>query len=170
MTDAISLWIHLLAVTVWIGPQIFLFAAALPALRTVDDMRERVRITRLIVTRFGWLGGGAVAVILATGIINLSQIDGVSVGDLLDGDLKFARIFWEKMVLASLSVALVGIHIFAIGPRQLALAEQVNPDPAELRNARRLSIALSTVGLLAAVGALYMGALLGNHEYSLLPE
>jgi len=170
MADAVSLWIHLLAVTVWIGPQIFLFAAALPALRTVDDVRERVRITRLIVTRFAWLGSGAVAVILTTGIINLSQIDGFSVSDLLSGDRHFTRIFWEKMVLVALSVSLVGIHVFTVGPRQLALAEQVNADPAELRNLRRLSIGLSSAGLVAAIGALYLGALLGNHEYSLLPE
>jgi uncharacterized membrane protein len=170
MGDAVSLWLHLLAVTIWIGPQVFLFAAALPALRTVDDLQERTRLTRLITTRFGWLGGGAVAVIVTTGIVNLVQVDGHSVSDLVTGDLRFTRIFWEKMVLVALSVSLVGLHVFAIGPRQLALAEQPDPDAAEMRNLRRLSISLSVVGLLASVGALYLGALLGHHEYSLLPD
>ena len=36
MVDAISTWLHALAITLWIGPQVFLFAAAVPAGRTID--------------------------------------------------------------------------------------------------------------------------------------
>lgn len=170
MGEAASLWVHLLAVTVWIGPQIFLFAAAIPAVRTVDDMETRVRVTRIITTRFGWLGGGALVVIVVTGIINLAQIDAYTTSELINGDLRFTRIFWEKMVLVALAAALVGLHTFVIGPRQLQVMMQTSPDPAEQRNLRRLSITLSSVGLLASIGALYLGAVLGNHEYSLLPD
>ena len=170
MGEAVSLWIHLLAVTVWIGPQIFLFAAAIPAVRTVEDKETRVRVTRIITTRFGWLGGAAIIVLVTTGIINLAQIDAYTTSELVSGDLRFSRVFWEKMVLVALSVTLVGLHTFIIGPRQLQVLEQTNPDPAEQRNLRRLSLSLSSVGLLASVGALYLGAVLGNHEYSLLPD
>jgi uncharacterized membrane protein len=172
MSDAVSIWLHLLAVAIWIGPQVFLFAAAIPAVRTVEDAETRARLTRIMTTRFGWIGGGAVVVMLLTGIINLVQIDAYTTGDLLSGedDIRFTRIFWEKMFLVALAVFLVGVHIFAVGPRQLKLAEQVSPDPAEQRNVRRLSIMLSALGLLASIGALYLGAVLGNHEYSLLPD
>jgi uncharacterized membrane protein len=169
MAEAVSLWVHLLAVTVWIGPQVFLFAAAIPAIRTVDDIETRVRVTRIITTRFGWLGAVALLVILVTGIINLAQIDAYTTSELIDGDLRFTRIFWEKMVLVVLAVVLVGLHTFVIGPRQLQVMMQTSPDPAEQQNLRRLSIALSSVGLLASLGALYLGTVLGNHEYSLLP-
>ena len=40
MTDAISVWIHVIAVTVWIGPQFFLAIVAVPALRTVEDAQQ----------------------------------------------------------------------------------------------------------------------------------
>lgn len=170
MAEAVSPWLHLLAVTVWIGPQVFLFIAAIPALRTIEDMQTRVRATRMVTTRFGWFGGGAMLVIILTGIINLSQVDGFSTAELLNGDIRFARIFWEKMVLVALAMTLIGLHTFLIGPRQLQLMEQTGADPAEQRNVRRLSITLSSVGLLASIGALYLGAVLGNHEYSLVPE
>ena len=55
MVDAISVWIHVLAISVWIGPQFFLFAAAIPAIRTVEDAQVRARLLRAIVTRFGWI-------------------------------------------------------------------------------------------------------------------
>ena len=170
MGEAASLWLHLLAVTVWIGPQIFLFVVAIPAIRTIADMQTRVRATRMVTTRFGWLGGGAMLVIIVTGVGNLFQIDGYTTSELLNGDIRFARIFWEKMVLVALAVTLIGLHTFLIGPRQLQLMEQVGTDPAEQRNIQRLSLALSSIGLLASVGALYLGAVLGNHEYSLVPE
>jgi copper resistance protein D len=172
MTDAISLWLHLLAVTLWIGPQVFLFAAAIPALRTVEDIETRVRLTRIIVERFSAITGLALVVIVVTGIINIYQIDGFSAPDLVfgDADRKFTRIFWEKMFLVGVAVALVGFHALVIGPRQIRLAEQARADPAEARNVRRLSIMLSTVGLLASIGALYLGALLARHEYSFQAE
>ena len=49
MSEAITLWLHLLAVTVWLGPQFFLFLAAIPALRAIDDAETRARVMRIIV-------------------------------------------------------------------------------------------------------------------------
>jgi uncharacterized membrane protein len=53
MSDAITPWLHILAVTVWVGPQFFLFIAALPAIRTIEDRQTRARVMRMIVTRVG---------------------------------------------------------------------------------------------------------------------
>ena len=36
-------WLHIFAATVWVGPQVFLFAVAVPAMRTVEDAKERAR-------------------------------------------------------------------------------------------------------------------------------
>jgi len=172
MGDVVVLWIHLLAVTLWIGPQVFLFAAAIPAIRTVDDAETRARLTKIMTSRFGYIGGGAMVVIVITGVINLYNIDAYSVSALISGDddLRFTRIFWEKMTLVALTIVLTAVHSMFIGPRQMRLAQQANPDQAEMRNTRRLSIALSGVGLLASVGALYLGAALGHHEYSFVPD
>lgn len=172
MGDAFVLWLHLLAVTVWIGPQIFMFAAAIPAVRTIEDIRERTRLMRILTKRFGNLTLVALGVILVTGVINIYQVDGYSAGDLLTGDpeIRWTRIFWEKMVMVGVAVAMTAIHVMFVGPRQLDLAERMDADPSEARNIRRLSITLSVVGLLASIAALFLGAELARHEYSFQPN
>ena len=91
MADAVVTWLHILAITLWIGPQVFLFAAAVPAVRTIEDAGVRARVMRVLTSRFAWLGWSAMAVIIVTGIANLfvvaGDLPGQSAGDLLSSDL-----------------------------------------------------------------------------------
>ncbi len=169
MSEAITPWLHILAVSVWIGPQFFLFIAAVPAVRTIEDVQTRARVMRVIVTRFGWLAWGAMLVIVLSGISNLFQ-EADDFGHIFDGDYRYLRIFMEKMVLVGIAVALTAVHTFIVGPRQMALNEQMDADPEQTARLRRISIALSAVALLASIGAVYLGAVLGNHDYSFQPD
>lgn len=166
MTGAITVWLHLLAITLWIGPQVFLFVAAVPAVRTVEDVQARARVLRILTTRFSWLAWSAMAVIILTGISNLFQVGADAPFDLGDFDYRWGRLFAEKMAFVAVAIILSLIHTFWVGPYQLKLMEQASPDPADLKRLRRLSIVLSSVTLLASVVALYMGAVLENHDYS----
>ena len=175
MTDAISTWLHVLAITIWIGPQVFLFAVAVPAVRTIEDARQRAGVMRTITERFGWLAWSAMAVIVVTGVTNLLIVadnSGFSAGDLIDfgSDLRYARIFWEKMFFVALILGLTALHTFVIGPRHLQLMEDESADEEALRKARRLSMIVSGASLLASILALYMGAVLSNHDYSFVIE
>ena len=170
MVDAISTWLHVLAITLWIGPQVFLFAVAVPAVRTIEDAGVRARVMRVVTERFGWLGWSAMAVIIATGITNLfvaaGDVPGQNAGDLLSSDFRFTRIFWEKMFLVAVALVLTAVHTFSVGPRQLRLMEDASSDESEVRRVRRLSMTTSGIALLASIGALYLGAVLSNHGYS----
>jgi len=170
MVDAISTWLHVLAITLWIGPQVFLFAAAVPAVRTIEDAGVRARVMRVLTARFAWLGWTAMAVIIVTGITNLlvaaGDLPGQNAGDLLSSDFRFTRIFWEKMFLVAVALVLTAVHTFSIGPRQLRLMEDASTDETAVRRVRRLSMATSGIALLASIGALYLGAVLSNHDYS----
>jgi uncharacterized membrane protein len=176
VSDAISIWIHILAVTVWIGPQVFLFAVAVPAVRTIEDARQRAAVMRTMAVRFGWLAWSAMAVIAVTGVTNLlvaaGNLPGYGAGDLIDlgSDLRYARLFWEKMFLVALVIGLTALHTFVIGPRQVQLMEEASPDEEALRRTRRLSMIVSGAALLASILAVYMGAVLANHEYSFVTE
>jgi uncharacterized membrane protein len=123
---------------------------------------------RVLTKRFGNLTLIALAVILITGVINIYQVDGYSAGDLISGDpeIRWTRIFWEKMIMVGVAVAMTAIHVMFVGPRQLDLADRADAEPSEARNIRRLSIAISVVGLLASIAALFLGAELARHEYS----
>ncbi len=174
MVDAISTWLHVLAITLWIGPQVFLFAVAVPAVRTIEDAGVRARVMRVVTERFGWLGWSAMAVIIVTGITNLfvaaGDVPGQNAGDLLSSDFRFTRIFWEKMFLVAVALVLTAVHTFSVGPRQLRLMEDASADEASVRRVRRLSMATSGIALLASIGALYLGAVLSNHDYSFVIE
>jgi uncharacterized membrane protein len=171
MSEAITPWIHILAVSVWVGPQFFLFIAALPAIRTIEDRQARARVMRVIVTRFGWLAWIAMAVIVLSGISNLFQVGGDTPLDWASAnDIRYGRIFAEKMVLVGITVGLTAVHSFVVGPRQLALNEEMDADPTQVAQLRRVSIAISVTSLLASVLAIFMGALLANHSYSFEPD
>ena len=172
MSEAITPWLHILAATIWVGPQFFLFLAAVPAIRTIEDCQTRARVMRIIVTRFGWLAWGAMAVIVLTGISNLFQVAAdlnLNASDLIGSDYRFGRIFWEKMVLVGLTVLLTAVHTFIVGPRQMALNEQMEADPGQVSRLRRLSIATSSLSLLLSIAVVFLAAVLANHNYSFQP-
>ena len=158
MTEAFNPWFHILAATIWVGPQVFLFVAAVPAIRTVEDAQVRARIMRVLTTRFGWLAWGAMLVLVTTGIANLYE-HALSVEELFE--LNFGIIFQVKMTLVILTVALTALHSFVIGPRLLSLQESV-ADQAQVASARRVSIIVSAGNLLLALGILFCAALLGS--------
>ena len=168
MSEAITPWIHIVAVAVWLGPQFFLFLVAVPAVRIIEDADVRLRVMRIVVTRFGWLAWGAMAVIVLSGISNLFQ-EADEFGHLWDTEYRYFQIFSTKMVLVGLMVLLTALHTFVVGPRQLRLQEEMRGDSVEVARLRRLSIIVSSLALLASIAVVYLAALLANHDYSFQP-
>ncbi len=165
MSDAITPWIHIVAVAVWLGPQFFMFLVTVPAVRVIDDPAVRLQVMRVIVTRFGWLAWAAMAVIVLSGVSNLFQ-EADEFGHLWDTDYRYFQIFSTKMVLVGLMVILTALHTFVIGPKQLRLLEEMRSDSTEAAGLRRVSIIVSSLTLLVSVAVVYAGALLANHDYS----
>ena len=164
MGESIVFWIHLLAAATWIGSQVFMFVAVVPALRTLDEA-ARHRAVLVLNRRFAWLGWGSLAILVLTGINNVIQRQDET--DLVfDYDFRYAWIFVVKLVLVAVVIALTAIHTYVVGPRLLALQEGGQASSAELSRMRRLSIQLSVLNLLAGVAILFLVALLQNGEFS----
>ncbi len=169
MSEAITPWIHIVAVTVWLGPQFSMFIVTVPALRLIEDAEVRLRVMRLIVTRFGWLAWAAMAVIVLSGISNLFQVGGDTTLDLWSSDFRYFHIFTTKMALVGLTVLLTALHTFVIGPRQLRLHEEMQADSSEAARLRRISIIISSLALLASIAVVYTAVLLADHGFSFQP-
>ncbi len=165
MSEAITPWVHIVAVAVWLGPQFFMFLVTVPAVRVIEDPEVRLRVMRVIVTRFGWLAWGAMAVIVLSGVSNLFQ-EADEFGHIWDSEYRYFQIFSTKMVLVGLMVILTALHTYVIGPKQLRLLEETRSDPAEAAGLRRVSIIVSSLTLLISIAVVYAGALLANHAYS----
>lgn len=168
MSEAITPWLHIVAVAVWLGPQFFMFLVTVPALRAIDDPDVRLRVMRIIIYRFGWLAWGAMAVIVLSGISNLFQ-EADEFGHVFDSDYRYFHIFSTKMALVGLTVLFTALHTFVVGPRQLRLHEEMRADSPEAGRLRRASIILSSLALLLSVAVVYAGALLSNHGFSFQP-
>lgn len=159
MGESIVFWIHLLAAATWVGSQVFMFVAVMPALRTLDDAARRGALL-VLNRRFAWLGWGALAVLVLTGIDNAMRED-----DVFDFDVRYGGIFVAKLVLVAVVFVLTALHTHVVGPRLMDLQES-RPGSQELALARRRSVMLSVFNLACGVAILFLVTLLQNHEFS----
>jgi uncharacterized membrane protein len=170
MVDTIPNWLHIVAATVWVGPQFFMFLVTVPALRTVEDLRVRQRVVRVLSTRFSYLAWGAMIVLVLTGISNIFDARDDCNCDLTE--LRFVNILTGKLVMVGATIVLTAVHAFVVGPRILDQTDRLiagdnPPDENDIKFNRRASILISAANLILAVAILFMGALLASREYSL---
>lgn len=158
MGEAVNPWLHIVAATIWVGPQFFLFIAAIPAVRTIEDAQARARVMRVLTTRFGWLSLAAITVLVITGVANLYEHE-LAVEDLFD--LRWGVVFQVKMTLVIVTVALTAAHAFVIGPRLLRMQEE-STDEVRVASLRRTSIMVSAGNAFIALGIVFCAALMSS--------
>ena len=155
--DATVLAVHVLATTLFIGPQVFLAMIAIPAVRTIDDDAVRQRITRAITMGFGMLGGIALAVLLISGIYNYYQND-----QFMNSDFpRYFSLMQLKLTLVTIVIILTALHGAVFGRRVQRLQEAGASD-AEVASARRWSMMASMANLAASLVILICGVLISS--------
>jgi putative copper export protein len=99
--DTIRLFLHVLAATVWVGGQLTL-AGLVPTVRDID-----AGAPRLVARRFNQIAWPAFAVLLATGVWNLLEID---IGD---RSTEYQVTLFVKLMLVALSGVAAFLHIIS---------------------------------------------------------
>ena len=160
LVDAIVLWLHIFAAVLFIGPQAFLFLAAVPAIRSVDDAQSRVRALRMVTSRFAWIGGGALAVLLATGIWNYYDAEDAGFID-ADAFPRYYFTLFTKLSLVTVVVVLTALHGAVFG-RKLQQLQESGAGEAEVAAVRRWSMLTSMLNFVLSVVILLLAALLGS--------
>jgi putative copper resistance protein D len=157
MYQAIVLWIHILSAVIFIGPQIFLVVGVGPAMRTLEDVKQRAQAMRIMTMRFGIWGGGALLLLLITGVINYMHAN-----DEHELDLKrYFIVMQVKLTLVGLVVVMTILHGAVFGRRLQSLQES-GAGEAEIARVRQWSMLLSMATLVASVAILLCAALLGS--------
>jgi uncharacterized membrane protein len=137
--STVRLFLHVLAATVWVGGQIVL-AALVPAVRRAGGAES----TRVVARRFQFVAWPAFAVLVATGIWNLVEVD-------------VANQSGPYLTTLSVKLGLVVVSgVCAFGHIML------------VRRRPALGGALAGLALLAALGATFIGVLLTTGECSTL--
>ena len=147
--DHVRLFLHIVAACVWIGGQVVL-AGLVPVLRRVDT--DDRRATRAVARQFQRLAWPAFAVLLATGIWNLVDVHAS------EQSTQWLVTLFVKLVLVAVAGVGAGLHALLTGP-----AVTRATDPADLRRRQAMSGGLAGVGLLAALGAAFLGVQLTLH-------
>lgn len=155
MYDAIILWLHILSAVAFIGPQFFLAFAAVPAMKTIDDVKIRARAMRVMTTRFAMLGGGALVVLIVTGLLNYARLDH-------QNDYKRYFITMQiKLTMVAIVVVLTILHGAVFG-RRLQQLQESNAPEVEIARTRRMSMYASMATMILSVLILLCAAILGS--------
>lgn len=152
----VSVWLHILAATAWIGGMFFLVLVVVPYLSSVGRANAGALLGGTG-RRFRGVGWVCFGLLLLTGSFNLF-VRGVRLGDLGSARFygsEFGRLLLLKLVAFAIVLGLSAVHDFAVGPRATTALER-DPGGAEAEALRRRA---SWLGRLNAVLALVLVAL-----------
>lgn len=161
----LSVVIHSLAASVFVGGQIVMWAAVAPAARVPDEATRR-GVTRVAAGRFGMLSAASLLVLLGTGVFQLTQLP----GEVLRGQPPrvFGALLAAKLGLLTLVLVMLGYHVARHAPAIAALSDRLlGGDRAvagELAAARTRSARLATAMMIVSIAVLALGVVLGQHE------
>lgn len=101
---SISVFFHILLVTIWIGGQLFLPLVLIPALKNNSTKKEMLISTGLIFSKVGKI---SLILLLATGLLNL-YFRGIDMDTLLHS--RYGQIFLIKLFIFTIMVGFVYWH------------------------------------------------------------
>ena len=147
----LNVWIHILAAAIWTGGLIYTAAVVVPfALSHPPD--ERQRILRSLARRFRWIGWGSIAVLLITGVGNLTlRLTPIRFSQIINGDVfdpaKVERLIaiwlpWKLLLVLSV-IGLTAFH--DITSIQAAKRYEGSPDRAPGNRMGSRAAALATL-------------------------
>ena len=168
-----AIWMHILGIALFVGPQFFLAFAWVPASRGIDDLPTRIKAMRTITKRFGYVGGAGLLLILIAGTYLIADWRNFYTIDPTLGfnDVRFGIVFSIKMTVLTVMLAILAWHTFIAGPKLMdrleAQANGENVSDAELKKLRMRSMMLSITGLVLTLIIMVLGAMLTTTSYSL---
>lgn len=149
--------VHVLAAMLWLGGMLFLGVVGAPVLRAIEPPALRQRLFQQLGIRARNIGWWAIAVLLATGIVNLHYKGWLHWSGVLG-----AREFWRTttghvlaLKLGAVATMLVvsATHDFVLGP----MAGRATPgSPAALAHRRRAALlarANALIGVVVVIAA-----------------
>ncbi len=156
----VSVWIHILAASIWLGGMAFLVLVLVPWLRRTPGAPAGTLLSETG-RRFRSVGWVCFALLLVTGSFNLSM-RGVTLASLSSAVFwatPFGRILLTKLVAFSLVLGVSAIHDFVLGPRATALIAR-HPRSREAAASRRHAALLGRVNAILALVLVAAGVML----------
>ncbi len=157
-------WLHILAVAIWIGGMLFISYAVLPLIRHPSIFPIRAVLLTELGLRIRLVGWITLGVLLLTGT-GMLLLRGHTWSDLI------SAAFWQsatgtilgwKLGLFALTVITTLAHDLYFGPKSARLAEQLPEDHPQRQRIRRISSWLGRIVVLLALAISFLGVLLSR--------
>lgn len=151
-----SVTVHLLAAMFWLGGTFFLGVVGAPALRRLEPPELRQQVFHAVGLRFRTLAWWAIALLVATGALNL-RLRGWLAWNVLGSSAFWSgaaghALAWKLATVATM-LAVGAVHDFVLGPRA-GLAAPGSPEAIALRaRAAWLARFNALVGVILVVAA-----------------
>lgn len=136
----------------WVGGSVTLVFVGVPVVRRLPPA-QRAQALRALGRRWRPLGWGALAVLVASGLVLAYRSQAADPGVLFGS--RFGRILIAKSVLVVALVALAAAHDFLLGPRLARQIERGDP-----QSARRPLVLVGWASLAATIAIPVLGVLL----------
>lgn len=152
----LSVYLHILFATIWIGSLVFLGVGIVPILRSPEYRHLAPRLLYRVGVRLRYLNYFSLTGLLVTGFINL-YYRGIppsllfSQGFLLTS---YGNLVFSKISLVLLIIALTLYHDIKLGPQATRLLEE-NPDSPQAQRARKQSSWLGRIVFILSLFVLY---------------
>jgi putative copper export protein len=158
----ISVWLHIVAATIWVGGMLFLVLVIVPYLRRPDaDRAQTAQLVRDTGLRFRRVGWSCFALLAATGTANL-MFRGVTLDDFASAAWRtssFGHTVLLKLAGFGAVVCLSAVHDFVIGPRAADALLRAPGSPQALR-LRRAASYFGRLNVLLALALIALGVVL----------
>ncbi len=147
----VNVSIHLLAALVWLGGMLFLAIVGAPVLRKVEPPPLRQQLFQVLGVRFAQVGWVCIAILVATGIVNLHYRGFLQWNGVLGSGAFWAtgvgRDLAIKLGAVAAMIVVSSVHDFILGPH----AGRATPGSPEALRLRRNAALLARVNSLLGV-------------------
>ncbi len=119
----LSLLIHMLSASLWIGGMLFIVLILAPFLKTVTDQKAKADTYQIVGKKFRFWGWIAISLLLITGFLNI-YLMGIPFNALADPEFhkgQFGRALDIKLTFVIIIIASSFLHDFIIGPKAKSL-------------------------------------------------
>jgi putative copper resistance protein D len=158
MLYRLSVWLHIVGACLWVGGILFFALVLVPVLRRSRGP-ESTELVRAVGTRFRTVGWWGMALLAATGFVNL--LSRYSMGDLVRADFwlsPFGQALGIKLVLV-IAVAVVSLAHDLFGARATTAATR-DPSSEDARHLRTLASTLGRLDAILVLAVLYLAVVL----------
>ena len=157
----ISVWLHILVATVWIGGLIFVALVVVPVIRRPEMRESAAKLIHFTGLRFRWVGWACFALLLVTGLFNtiyrLERWTDLFSAEMWSGP--FGWLLGWKLLVFAVILAASAWHDFIVGPRAVVLWRE-KPGSPEATRLRKQATQFGRLNLLLALIILALAVML----------